>query len=99
VKHTIKDEIRNSLIPLSIKPKLIFNEVSQEMRFICLEYDAIKSQIIRNINKQLPPDVSKFNEVPNEWKYYKIIRNANFMIFNNPYYLLILILRKIIHEK
>ena len=66
MKHTIKDEIRNSLIPLSIKPKLIFNEVSQEMRFICLEYDAIKSQIIRNINKQLPPDVSKFNEVPNE---------------------------------
>ncbi|KAG4092019.1 hypothetical protein H8356DRAFT_1321958 [Neocallimastix lanati (nom. inval.)] len=42
--------------------------ISQEMGFICPEYKTIKSQITRNINKQLLPDV--INK-----------RNVNFMIF------------------
>ncbi|KAG4096393.1 hypothetical protein H8356DRAFT_1355228 [Neocallimastix lanati (nom. inval.)] len=37
-KRKIKDEIRNSSIPLGIKHKRIFNEISQEMGFICPEY-------------------------------------------------------------
>ena len=33
-KHKIKDEIRKGSISLSIKPKPILNEVSQEMWFL-----------------------------------------------------------------
>ncbi|KAL6602089.1 hypothetical protein U3516DRAFT_67470 [Neocallimastix sp. 'constans'] len=29
------DDVRKSSIPLGIKPKPIFNEISQEMGFIC----------------------------------------------------------------
>ena len=50
-KHKIKEEIRKSSIPLDIKSKLIFNEVSQEMGLICPEYSTIRSQIIKSINK------------------------------------------------
>jgi len=46
-----KDEIRKRFVSLSIKPKCIFNEVSQEMRFKCSEYNTIKYQMTRNINK------------------------------------------------
>jgi len=41
--HRIKNEIRKSSISLGIKPRRIFNEISQEMGLICPEYDAIKS--------------------------------------------------------
>ncbi|KAL6604412.1 hypothetical protein U3516DRAFT_558150, partial [Neocallimastix sp. 'constans'] len=41
-KHKINDEIRKCSIPLGIKPKGIFNEVSQEIGFICPEYKTIK---------------------------------------------------------
>ncbi|KAL6605509.1 hypothetical protein U3516DRAFT_906987 [Neocallimastix sp. 'constans'] len=44
-KHKIKDEITKSSIPLGIKPKPIYNEVSHEMRFTCPEYNEIKSKI------------------------------------------------------
>jgi len=37
-EHIIKDEIRKSSILLGIDPKRIFNEFSQEMKFICPEY-------------------------------------------------------------
>jgi len=68
---------------LGIKPKWIFNETSQEMRFMCSEYKIIKSQITRNINKRLSSDVIKFDEIPDELKYHKTVRNVNFMIFKN----------------
>jgi len=48
------------------------------------EYNAIKFQITRNIKRQLPPEVTKFDEILNESKYYKTVRNENFMIFKNP---------------
>jgi len=38
--------------------KHIYNEVLQEMGFIKSWYNAIKSQKVRNINKQLPSDVT-----------------------------------------
>jgi len=38
VKYKIKDEIRKRSIPLGIRPKRIFNKVSQEMIFIFPEY-------------------------------------------------------------
>ncbi|KAL6590008.1 hypothetical protein U3516DRAFT_858187 [Neocallimastix sp. 'constans'] len=59
-KHKIKEEIKKNSIPMDIKPKHIFNVVSQEMRLICPEYSTIRSQIIRNINKQFPPNIKTY---------------------------------------
>ncbi|ORX63361.1 hypothetical protein BCR32DRAFT_251619 [Anaeromyces robustus] len=45
-----------------------------------------RNQIIVNRkykNKQLPPDISTFNEIPDESEYYINERNENFMIFKN----------------
>ncbi|KAG4083385.1 hypothetical protein H8356DRAFT_1326411 [Neocallimastix lanati (nom. inval.)] len=82
-KHKIKEEIKKISIPMDIKPKHIFNAVSQEMRLICPEYSTIRSQIIRNINKQFPPNIKSFDDIPIESEYYKTKRNENFMIFKN----------------
>jgi len=51
------------------------------MEFLCPEYNTIKSQISRYINKQLPPDVTSFDEIPDESEYYKTTRDEGFMIF------------------
>ncbi|KAL6621109.1 hypothetical protein U3516DRAFT_796114 [Neocallimastix sp. 'constans'] len=82
-KHKIKEEIKKNSIPMDIKPKHIFNAVSQEMGLICPEYSTIRSQIIRNINKQFPPNIKGFDDIPIESEYYKTKRNENFMIFKN----------------
>ncbi|ORY37164.1 hypothetical protein LY90DRAFT_511356 [Neocallimastix californiae] len=82
-KHKIKEEIKKNLIPMNIKPKHIFNVVSQEMGLICPEYSTIRSQMIRNINKQFPPNIKSFDDIPIESEYYKTKRNENFMIFKN----------------
>ncbi|KAL6630774.1 hypothetical protein U3516DRAFT_793046 [Neocallimastix sp. 'constans'] len=82
-KHKIKEEIKKKSILMDIKPKHIFNAVSQEMGLICPEYSTIRSQIIRNINKQFPPNIKSFDDIPIESEYYKTKRNENFMIFNN----------------
>ena len=50
---------------------------------MCSEYKIIKSQITRNINKRLSSDVIKFDEIPDESKYHKTVRNVIFMIFKN----------------
>ncbi|KAG4092905.1 hypothetical protein H8356DRAFT_1321662 [Neocallimastix lanati (nom. inval.)] len=83
IDHKIKEEIKKNSIPMDIKPKHIFNAVSQEMGLICPEYSTIRSQIIRNINKQFPPNIKSFDDIPIESKYYKTKRNENFMIFKN----------------
>ncbi|KAG4093736.1 hypothetical protein H8356DRAFT_1428438 [Neocallimastix lanati (nom. inval.)] len=82
-KHKIKEEIKKNSIPMDIKPKHIFNTVSQEMGLICPEYSTIRSQIIRNINKQYPSNIKSIDDIPIESKYYKTKRNENFMIFKN----------------
>ncbi|ORY36092.1 hypothetical protein LY90DRAFT_511658 [Neocallimastix californiae] len=82
-KHRIKEEIKKNSIPMDIKPKHIFNAVSQEMGLICPDYSTIRSQIIRNINKQFPPNIKSFDDIPIESEYYKTKRNENFMIFKN----------------
>ncbi|KAG4082174.1 hypothetical protein H8356DRAFT_1435863 [Neocallimastix lanati (nom. inval.)] len=70
-KHKIKEEIRKNSIPMVIKPKHIFNAVSQEMGAYI------------NINKQFPPNIKSFDDIPIESKNYKTKRNENFMIFKN----------------
>ncbi|ORX52493.1 hypothetical protein BCR32DRAFT_251807 [Anaeromyces robustus] len=84
IKHKIKEEIRKSTIPMDLKPRRIYNEVSQNMGIICPEYDTIRSQILRNINKQIHTDITTFDEIPNESIYYKTERGEDFMIFKNP---------------
>jgi len=79
----MKNEIWKRSIPFDIKLKHLYNEISQEMGFICPEYITIKSQISRYIKKQLPPDIVTFNEIPDESEYYINKRNENFMIFKN----------------
>ncbi|KAG4099492.1 hypothetical protein H8356DRAFT_1337284 [Neocallimastix lanati (nom. inval.)] len=64
-----------------IKRKCTFNKISQEMSFICPEYNTIKSQKSRNENRQLLLDVKIFDEIPNESEYYKTKRNENFPTF------------------
>ncbi|KAG4096698.1 hypothetical protein H8356DRAFT_1348078 [Neocallimastix lanati (nom. inval.)] len=64
MKHKIKNGIEKSSIPF-------------EMRFICPEYNSIKSQISRNLNKKLPSNLTTFTEIPNKSKYYK----PNYQIF------------------
>ncbi|KAG4085240.1 hypothetical protein H8356DRAFT_1361986 [Neocallimastix lanati (nom. inval.)] len=76
-------KLRKNSILMDIKPKHIFNAVSQEMGLICPEYSTIRSQIIRNINKQFPPNIKSFDDIPIESEYYKTKRNENFMIFKN----------------
>ena len=83
MKHKIKDEIRKSSIPSDIKTKRIFDEISQEIGYICPEYNTIKSQMTRFKNKQQFPNIKTFDEVPNESEYYKTIRGEHFMIFKN----------------
>jgi len=55
MKHKIKDEFEKSSIPYGIKIKPLYNKISKEMRFICPEYNSIKSQISRNLNKNYHP--------------------------------------------
>ncbi|KAG4101344.1 hypothetical protein H8356DRAFT_1422173 [Neocallimastix lanati (nom. inval.)] len=48
-------ELKKSSIPYGIKIKPLYNKISKEMRFICPEYNSIKSQISRNLNKNYHP--------------------------------------------
>ncbi|ORY46692.1 hypothetical protein LY90DRAFT_509246 [Neocallimastix californiae] len=82
-KYRIKKEIKKSSIPFNIKPKRVFNQISQDIGFICPEFKSIKSQIIRDINKQLPPNISSFEEIPEKHYLYITKQNENFMIFKN----------------
>ncbi|KAG4108428.1 hypothetical protein H8356DRAFT_1415788 [Neocallimastix lanati (nom. inval.)] len=81
MKHKIKNGIEKSSIPFGIKIKPLYNKISKEMRFICPEYNSIKSQISRNLNKKLPSNLTTFTEIPNKSKYYKTKREYNDDIF------------------
>jgi len=48
------------------------------MGLICPGYNSIKSQVTRSRRKPLPPDITTFDEIPNELKYYKTKRDENF---------------------
>ncbi|KAG4087483.1 hypothetical protein H8356DRAFT_1297277 [Neocallimastix lanati (nom. inval.)] len=48
-------ELKKSSIPYGIKIKPLYNKISKEMRFICSEYNSIKPQISRNLNKNYHP--------------------------------------------
>ncbi|KAL6617387.1 hypothetical protein U3516DRAFT_797279 [Neocallimastix sp. 'constans'] len=54
-------ELKKSSIPYGIKIKPLYNKISKEMRFICSEYNSIKSQISRNLNKNYHP-IREYND-------------------------------------
>ncbi|KAG4107787.1 hypothetical protein H8356DRAFT_1416198 [Neocallimastix lanati (nom. inval.)] len=83
VKNKIKDEISKSSIPFNVNIKRTYDEISQGMGLICPGYNSIKSQVTRSRRKQLLPDITTFDEIPDESKYYKTKRDENFMIFKN----------------
>ena len=84
IKYKIEKEIKNSSNPFEIKSKAIFNEKAKEIGFICPEYKSIQSQISRKINKTIPEDIEKFEDIPEESEYYKIEKNEDFMFcYNN----------------
>ena len=55
----------------------------KKLDWYALNIIQLKSQISRYIKKQLPPDISKFNEIPDESEYYINERDENFMVFKN----------------
>ncbi|KAG4090673.1 hypothetical protein H8356DRAFT_1295509 [Neocallimastix lanati (nom. inval.)] len=69
MKHKNKNGIEKSSISFGIKIKSLYNKISKEMGLICPEYNSIKSQISRNLNKKLPSNVTTFAEIPNESEY------------------------------
>jgi len=83
VRHKIKDEVRKSSVPFDIKPKNIYNEISQDMGVKCPKFKTIKYQIAKSIEKQQPTDISSFDEIPDESDDYKTERDEDFMIFKN----------------
>ena len=83
IKYKIGNEIKNSSNPFEIKSKAIFNEKAKEIGFICPEYKSIQSQITRKINKTLPEDIEKFEDIPEVSEYYKTEKNEEFMIFKD----------------
>jgi len=48
IKHKIKETIRKNPFSLDIRPKCIFNGISQDMGLICPEFNSIRTQIIRS---------------------------------------------------
>ncbi|KAL6592895.1 hypothetical protein U3516DRAFT_805105 [Neocallimastix sp. 'constans'] len=89
MKHKIKDGIEKSSIPYGIKIKPLYNKISKEMRFICSEYNSIKSQISRNLNKNYHP-IFRINSYLNNLfptipSYYELIDKLN-KLKHLPYY-------------
>jgi len=83
MKHKIKDGIEKKFNSFWYKIIPLYNKISKEMGLICPEYNSIKSQISRNLNKKLPSNVITFAEIPSESEYYKTKRGENFVIFKN----------------
>ena len=82
-KHLIKEEINKSSNKFEIHPKNIYKEKINEIGFVCPEYNTIRSQINRNINKLLPKDISSFDDIPDEYEFYKTETKENYMKFKN----------------
>jgi len=89
----VKHKIRKISIPFDLKPKRIFDEISQDMGCHCCEYKTVKYSVIRDLNKHLPPDIKSFDEITDVSEYYKtkgdkefkIFKNDNLIIFQSPF--------------
>jgi len=85
MKHKTNNRIKKRETPFNLKPKHLFDEISLEIRLICPELKSIRSHMYRNINEQLQiPDITSYDEVPDESEYYKTKTDEDFMIFKDP---------------
>eukprot|EP00833_Pecoramyces_ruminatium_P010053 jgi/Orpsp1_1/1184085/evm.model.c7180000087964.1 len=83
LKHEINESIRNNEFFLGMKPKLIYNKNFQKIGKFGHSYNSIRTQMMRTMNKQYPPNIKTFDEIPDESEYFKTIRGEDFMIFKN----------------
>jgi len=51
---------------LGAKPKFIFNKKSQKRGNHGINYNSIRTKMIRTMNKHFPSDVKTFDGIPNE---------------------------------
>jgi len=86
VKHKIKETIRKKkkLFLWIIDQSVYFRKFLRTWDLICPEFNSVRTHIIRNQNKQLPPDITTFEEISEESEYYKTENGDNFMVFKNP---------------
>jgi len=80
VKNYLKMKFQIVQFLCNINIKHRFVEISQGMDLICPGYNSIKSQVTRSRRKQLPPNITTFDEILNESKYY-IIKQKKMKIF------------------
>ncbi|KAG4097824.1 hypothetical protein H8356DRAFT_1425230 [Neocallimastix lanati (nom. inval.)] len=67
------------------KSLIILNDKKEVLKYESL-HNHLEKEIdvsISNINKQFPPNIKGFDDIPIESEYYKTKRNENFMIFKN----------------
>ncbi|KAG4106681.1 hypothetical protein H8356DRAFT_1340352 [Neocallimastix lanati (nom. inval.)] len=77
VKNYLKMKFQIVQFLCNINIKHRFVEISQGMDLICPGYNSIKSQVTRSRRKQLPPNITTFDEILNESKYYIINKIKN----------------------
>ncbi|OUM64633.1 hypothetical protein PIROE2DRAFT_8555 [Piromyces sp. E2] len=81
--HNHLEEDYNATLSL-LKHKInksIKDETSLEK--YCTSYNSVRTQMMRTINKQYP-NIKTFDEIPVESKFFKTVRDEDFMIFKNP---------------
>ena len=83
LKHDLYESIRKNEFSLGTKPKFIFNKKSRIRGNHGINYNSVRTQMVRTMKKQYPSDVKTFDEIPDESDYFKTERKEDFMIFKN----------------
>ncbi|OUM66061.1 hypothetical protein PIROE2DRAFT_6863 [Piromyces sp. E2] len=81
LKHEINKSIKDET-SLGMKPKLLYNKHFQKIGKYCPNYISVRTQMMRTINKQYPSNIKTFNEILDESKFFKTVRDDNFKILN-----------------
>ena len=66
LKHELYESVRKNEFFFGKKPILIFNETSQKIGNFEINYNSVRTQLMRIINKQYPSDIKSFDEIPDE---------------------------------
>ena len=74
LKHEINKSIGDET-SLGMKTKLLCNKHFQKIRIYCPCYKSVRTQIMRTMNKHYPFNIKTFNEIPDESKFFKTLRD------------------------
>ena len=77
------NQLEKKEFSLGTKSKFIFNKKSRMRGNHGINYNSVRTQMVRTMKKQYPPDVKTFDEIPDESDYFKTERKEDFMIFKN----------------